>query len=81
MTREQIEAVFERVRNWPEWRQQEAAALLLSIESEADVDPLSDEERADLEEALAEMDREEVASEEQVAAVFRRTRRHEVNSK
>jgi len=81
MTKEQIEAVFDRVRAWPEHRQLEAAALLLSIESEEDMYPLSEEERADLEEGLAEMERGEVASEEQVTAVFRRAHRPGVKTK
>lgn len=74
MTKEQLEAVFDRVRSWPEWRQQEAVGLLLAIEAEPVVYPLSEEERADLEEALAEMDRGEVASQQEVDAVFRRSR-------
>jgi len=75
MTKEQLEAIFDRVRSWPEPRQQEAIGLLLAIESETGVYELSAEEQADLEEALAEMDRGEVASEEEVNAVFRRTPR------
>lgn len=74
MTKEQLEAVFDRVRSWPESRQQEAIGLLLAIESETGVYELSAEEQADLEEALAEMDRGEVATEEEVNAVFRRPR-------
>jgi len=74
MTREQLEAVFDRVRAWPEWRQQEAVELLSAIEAEPEAYPLSEEERADLEQAVAEMDRGEVASEADVNAVFRRRR-------
>ena len=75
MTKEQIEAIFERVRAWPADRQERAVSMLLTMEAETDeIYVLSDEERADLEEALAEMDRGEVASDEQVAAVFRRAR-------
>jgi len=73
MTKEQIDAVFERVRTWPAEKREEAASLLLSIESEGFYE-LSPEEEADLNEALAEMERGEVASEEDVARAFRRTR-------
>ncbi|MDB5579625.1 MAG: hypothetical protein JWR80_4801, partial [Bradyrhizobium sp.] len=45
MTRDQITAVFERVRAWPEERQAYAAEILLIIEAQ-DVRPLrvSDDE-------------------------------------
>ena len=75
MTKEQIEAIFERVRAWPADRQERAVSLLLAVEAETDeVYALSAEERADLEEALAEMDRGEVASQAEVDAAFRRSR-------
>ena len=34
MTKEQITAVFERVRTWPEDRQEDAARLLLELEKQ-----------------------------------------------
>jgi hypothetical protein len=75
MTKEQIEAVLNRVRNWPADRQERAVSLLLAMEAETDeVYLLSAEERADLKEALAEMDRGEVASQAEVDAAFRRSR-------
>jgi hypothetical protein len=75
MTKEQIEAVLDRVRSWPADRQEEAISVLLAMEAERnDKYYLSAEERADLEEALAEMDRGEVASQAEVNAVFRRSR-------
>ena len=75
MTKEQIEAIFERVRAWPAERQERAISLLLAVEAETDeVYVLSAEERADLQEALAEMDRGEVASQAEVDAAFRRSR-------
>ncbi|HEX8664520.1 MAG TPA: hypothetical protein VF744_10870 [Beijerinckiaceae bacterium] len=75
MTREQIEAVLARVRTWPIERQEDAARMLMTMEK-IGLEPyiLSDEERADIDEALAEIERGEVASDEEVAAVFDRLR-------
>jgi hypothetical protein len=71
MTRSEVDAVLERVRSWPEEEQEEAALLLLALEERRKgVYELSVEEIADLEEALAEMERGEVASDEEVRAVF-----------
>jgi hypothetical protein len=76
MTKNEIKAVFDRVRTWPERRQEDAARLLLAMEAHgAAVYQLSDEEQADIEESLAEVARGEVASDEEVAAVFNRFRR------
>jgi hypothetical protein len=73
MTRDQVAAVFDRVKSWPQERQEEAAELLLALEGNSDQPfPLTDDERVDLEAAVAEMDRGEVASAAEVAAVFRR---------
>ena len=75
MTEEQIEAVLKRVRSWPASRQEDAALMLLSMEDQgARPYLLSDEERADLAVALEEFERGEVASDEEVAAVFDRYR-------
>jgi hypothetical protein len=66
-----IEAVLDRVRTWPLSRQEDAAHLLLQMEANGtDVYHLSEEERADIQAALEEADRGEVASDEEVAAVF-----------
>lgn len=75
MTREQIDAVLDRVRSWPASRQQHAALMLLALEAEG-TGPyiLSLEEREDLKTALAEVARGEVASDEEVSAVFARHR-------
>jgi hypothetical protein len=76
LTKEQIEAVFNRVREWPLELQEEAAEILLHLEERgAGVYRLSPEERADIEEAIAEMERGQVASDEEVAALFNRLRR------
>lgn len=75
MTKQDIEAVFERVRTWPIDRQAYAAFLLLDIEREVE-EPyeLTEEDNAALDEAEAEFERGEVASEEEVQAVFNRYR-------
>ena len=76
MAKEQIEAVLERVRFWPDEQQELAAAMLLSIEGQigAGDDELSPEEEAELDEAIAEADRGEFISDEEVAALFARVR-------
>ena len=75
MTREQIDAIFQRAREWPLDRQEEAAEMLLILEDRAKgIYHLSDEEGADIDEALAEVERGEVASDEEVAALFARLR-------
>lgn len=79
MTKEQIEAVLERVKTWPKERQEKAAEILLVIESMGKslgdgVYKLSEEERADLEQGLAEAERGEFATDEEVAALFNKYR-------
>jgi hypothetical protein len=76
MTKEQIEAVFDRVRTWPVERQQDAAEMLLRMEEQSALaDDLSDEELADLEEALAEAERENPVPDNEIEALFDRYRR------
>ena len=76
MSKKDIEAVFERVRTWPLSRQEDAAHMLLQMEENGtDVYHLSEEERADIKEALEEEARGEFASDEEVAAVFNKYRR------
>ena len=75
MTRDQIEAILERVRPWPIERQEDAARLLLAMEAEDTVPyVLTDGERGDLEEALREVERGDIATKEEVDAVFARFR-------
>lgn len=73
MTRDQIDEVLGRVQSWPKARQEDAARLLLAMEAQ-DAAPyiLSDEERADLEAALDEIAKGDIASDAEVAAVFAR---------
>jgi hypothetical protein len=74
MTKEQIEAIFDRVRTWPAERLEDVAAVLLAMEEANEDDDLTDEDWADLEEGLAEADRGEFASDEEVKAVLDRYR-------
>jgi hypothetical protein len=75
MTKDQIEAVFERVKTWPPERQEDAVAMLLRMEEQnTALDGLSEEDWADLEEALAEADREEPVPDDEMKAFFDRCR-------
>jgi hypothetical protein len=75
MTKQEIEAVFERVRSWPQHRQKDVLNILLEMERQGkDLYQLSEEEKADLDEAEREIVRGEVASEEDVEAVLNRFR-------
>lgn len=71
MTKQEIEAVLDRVRTWPLERQEIVAEAVLDIErEETDIYVLDEAERADIQEGLAEADRGEFASADQVAALF-----------
>ena len=75
MTKEQIEAIFERVKTWPPERQEDAVAMLLRMEEQG-VEPyeLDVDERREVGAALAEAERGEFATDEEVEAVFNRYR-------
>jgi predicted transcriptional regulator len=76
MTKDQIDAVLDRVRTWPPERQEDAVRVLLQMEEAGtEVYRLSDEELADIEEGLREIERGEVSTEGEVAALFSRIRR------
>ena len=76
MTKEQIEAIFERVRAWPTDRQEEAASLLLALEEEpGGVYVLSDDEREGVERGLDDVRQGRFASDEEMAALFARYKR------
>ena len=76
MTKDQIDAVLDRVKTWPPERQEDAVRVLLQMEeASTEVYELSEEELADIEEGLREVERGEVATEEEVAALFARIRR------
>lgn len=75
MTKEQIEAILERVRAWPPERQEDAAHILLQMEEQdQSVYRLSEEDIKAVEESRAQMRRGEYATDEEVAALFARYR-------
>lgn len=75
MTKQEIEAVFERVQSWPEERQEDVINILREMERQG-IEPyeLDDEERAAIEEGLAEAERGEFATDEEIAAIFAKYR-------
>lgn len=75
MTKEQLESIFDRVRGWPTEKQAEAVEVLQWLERKREAYVLSDEEMADIERGLAEFERGEVATDEEVAATFARFRK------
>jgi hypothetical protein len=75
MTKDQIDAVLSRIHSWPPARQEDAVRVLLAMEAqELSVYQLSDEENADLDAALEEVARGEIATDAEVASVFARKR-------
>jgi hypothetical protein len=76
MTKAQIEAVLERVSSWPPERQEDAACVLLAMETEAaSVYRLSAEERAGINRGLRDAAEGKFATDEEVEAVFAKHRR------
>ncbi len=76
MTKEQIAVLLERAETWPEEAQQELVRTAIDIERRhAGIYHLDDEERADILEGIAEIERGEVASDEDVQATFNDLRR------
>ncbi|MDP3691401.1 hypothetical protein [Bradyrhizobium sp.] len=71
MTKDQITAVLERVRAWPEERQAYAAEILLVIEAQ-DVSPLRVDEWQAIQEGNAEAERGEFVSDAEMAAFYKR---------
>ena len=70
-----LEKMIARIETWPKERQEDAARILETMEAiGSSVYELSDEERADLSEALEEVRRGEIASDTQVADFFNRHR-------
>ena len=71
MSKDQIDAVLDRVHSWPQARQEDAVRVLLAMEAEGTAPyALSEEERTDLEAALAEASRQAFATDAEVQAVF-----------
>jgi hypothetical protein len=76
MTRDDIEAVLERVRTWPPARQEDAARVLLEMEAQGTtVYQLSNDERTAIEQSREQTRRGEFATDEEVAALFERYRK------
>jgi hypothetical protein len=68
--------IIRRVDTWPEEAQEQAAELLLALEQEyAEPYELSDEDRRAIDRSLEDMRQGRFASDEQVAALFARSRR------
>ena len=73
MTKDQITAVFERVRAWPEERQAYAAEMLLLIEAQ-EVPPLRvcEAEWEAIQEGNAQAERGEFVSDMEMAGFYKR---------
>ncbi len=73
MTKDQIAAIIERFRAWPEERQAYAAEILLLIEAQ-DVPPLrvSDDEWEAIQEGNSQAERGEFVSDADMSAFFKR---------
>jgi len=75
MTKAEIDAVFDRVKTWPPERQEKAIRVLLEMEAAGmGVYVLSDDERAAIEEGMAQARSGKFATDEEVAALFDRYR-------
>jgi hypothetical protein len=76
MTKDEIQAILERVHTWPADKQRLALDLLMWIEARDQQDDyeLTDEDWADLEEGLVEADRGEFVPEEEMKAFFAKYR-------
>ena len=67
-----VKEAIEVLRELPEERQETVARAILQYASSDDVYHLSDEERAEVRAGLAEIERGDIASDEEVAAVMKR---------
>jgi predicted transcriptional regulator len=76
MTKDQINEIFERARHCPLEQQEKATALLLALEEQGtEVYELTPDELADIEEAEAQAERGEFATDEEIKALLDRYRR------
>jgi predicted transcriptional regulator len=67
-----LETLLELVSTWPEEAQAELVKSIVEIEARhTGVYRLSDDEKAAIEEALASVDRGEIATDEEMAALFK----------
>jgi len=70
-----LKNIIRRVDTWPEEAQEQAAELLLALEQEyAEPYELSEEDRRAIDRSLEDMRQGRFASDEQVAALFSRSR-------
>ena len=75
MTREQIDAVFNKVRSWPQEDQEELVDAAREIEARrAGVYRLNEDERSGIERGLEAMREGNFASDERMAEIFRKAR-------
>ena len=73
MTREQIGTLIEQIAEWPAEAQAEFVDMVAEIGARhLGVYYLDSEERADIQEALAEIARGEIASEREIEAILQR---------
>jgi predicted transcriptional regulator len=73
MTKEQINAVLESVRSWPEQDQEELAELAREIEARrSGLYVMSDEERAAVQEGLEQARRGEFVSDDEMDAFWKK---------
>lgn len=77
MTKNEISAVLDRVRGWPPELQERLAQIATQLETQAQAKPehWDDETRAAIAEGLAQFERGEVASKEEVEAAYARFRK------
>jgi len=69
----QLSEMIEKVKTWPESRQDDAAQILQEMERQGtEVYHLSDEERRMIDEALEEVERGEFVSEEEMEKFWQR---------
>ena len=75
MTKDEIDDILARIRTWPLHRQEDAARMVLLMEEQGTgFYELSEEEEAEIREALEEAERGELASDEEMKALFDRYR-------
>jgi predicted transcriptional regulator len=72
MTKHEIRAVLDRVLTWPADKQEAAADLLLMLEAQEEFYEPTEEERIAIREGLAQAKRGEFASDEEMAALWRK---------
>ena len=71
-----LKDIIRRLDTWPEEAQEQAAEFLLALEQEyAEPYELSEEDRLAIDRSLEDMRQGRFASDEQVAALFARSRR------